>query len=787
MGAGNVSATDISGTTLGGTLTTAAQPNITSVGTLTSLSVTGNASAGNISTAGALTVTGNANVGNLGATGVTATTLTGSLTTNAQPNITSVGTLTSVTITGNVAAGNLTTTGILSVTGTGTSSIAGNLDMTSKNISNLATPVNSTDATTKQYVDDLASTALVYHEGVIVATTDTLANTTSGAITYNNGSNGVGATLTTTGTFNLIDTANVQTVGTRILVKDEANAAHNGVYTYSNTTVITRATDADSYGPGAGELSLNNYFFVSGGSVNKGSAYVLDAPTGEITFGTSNIEFAQFSSSQIYLAGTGLTLTDLTFSVNESQTQITSVGTLTGLAVNGNITAANITANTGVFTGNGSGLSAIAGGNVTGQVANALVAGTVYTAAQPNITSVGTLTSLSVTGNVSAGNVSATSGAFTSVSGNGSALSAITGANVTGTVSSATTAGTVTSAAQANITSVGTLTGLTIAANGDITMSGTGSQITGVALVSSTLFAGSGANLTNLNGSNISTGTIAAARVATLNQNTTGYAATVSTAAQPNITSVGTLTSLSVTGNANIGNVGATNFVGSGASLTSLNGSNITSGTIAAGRVATLNQNTTGYAATVSTAAQPNITSVGTLTSLAISGTNTLTVRTISTGANATTGTITGNWSLSAGSKLNATYADLAEKYTADQPYEPGTVVVFGGEAELSVSGSKGTHAVAGIITSEPAQVYNADLVAPEGQFVVELALIGRVPCKVIGPVVKGDLIIASDNAGFGCSADPETVKAGSVIGKAIQSYNGDTPDGIIEVLVGKN
>jgi hypothetical protein len=320
-------------------------------------------------------------------------------------------------------------------------------------------------------------------------------------------------------------------------------------------------------------------------------------------------------------------------------------------------------------------------------------------------------------------------------------------------------------------------------------MSGTGSNINGVALVSATLFAGSGANLTTLNGSNISSGTIAAARVATLNQNTTGSAATVTTAAQPNITSVGTLTGLGVNGTITGANITANTgvFTGNGSGISAINGSNITTGTVAAARVATLNQNTTGSAATVTTAAQPNITSVGTLTALTISGTNNLTVRTITTGANTTTGTITGNWSLSAGSKLNATYADLAEKYTADQQYEPGTVVVFGGDAELSVTGIKGSSAVAGIVTTEPAQVYNNDLVAPEGQYVIELALIGRVPCKVIGPVVRGDLIITSNITGFGCAADPETVKPGTVIGKAIQSYNGPTPDGIIEVLVGKN
>ena len=143
---------------------------------------------------------------------------------------------------------------------------------------------------------------------------------------------------------------------------------------------------------------------------------------------------------------------------------------------------------------------------------------------------------------------------------------------------------------------------------------------------------------------------------------------------------------------------------------------------------------------------------------------------TITTGSAATAGTITGDYTLTSGSTLNATYADLAEKYTADKDFEPGTVVVFGGDAELSTTGQYGAHSVAGIITTNPAQVYNAECTAGEGEFVVELALIGRVPCKVIGPVSKGDIIVTSDQAGFGCAADPETVKPGTIIGKALDS-----------------
>jgi hypothetical protein len=146
------------------------------------------------------------------------------------------------------------------------------------------------------------------------------------------------------------------------------------------------------------------------------------------------------------------------------------------LTIAGNVSATN-------FIGNGAALTALTGGNVTGQVGNALVAGTVYTAAQPNITSVGTLSSLAVTGNLSSGNANlgnATTANFFIGSGNN--LSNIQGANVTGAVPSATTAGTVTTAAQPNITSVGTLTSLGVTGNASA-----GNLNTAGAVVASTL------------------------------------------------------------------------------------------------------------------------------------------------------------------------------------------------------------------------------------------------------------------------------------------------------------
>ena len=98
----------------------------------------------------------------------------------------------------------------------------------------------------------------------LAATTGTLDAASGGTVSYNNGSSGVGATLTTTGTFLLIDGANIQTAGTRVLVKNEGNAAWNGIYTYTNTTTLTRATDFDNGSP-SGEIP-GAFTFIEAGS-----------------------------------------------------------------------------------------------------------------------------------------------------------------------------------------------------------------------------------------------------------------------------------------------------------------------------------------------------------------------------------------------------------------------------------------------------------------------------------------------------------------------------------------
>ena len=129
------------------------------------------------------------------------------------------------------------------------------------------------------------------------------------------------------------------------------------------------------------------------------------------------------------------------------------------------------------------------------------------------------------------------------------------------------------------------------------------------------------------------------------------------------------------------------------------------------------------------------------------------------------------------GVSTQAKYADLAENYQADAPYEPGTVVEFGGEKEVTIA-TEGTRRVAGVVSTNPAHLMNGSL---HGQNVVPLALQGRVPCKVTGPVAKGDLMVS---AGFGFARANNDAQLGQVIGKALADFSG--VKGTIEIVVGR-
>ena len=143
-------------------------------------------------------------------------------------------------------------------------------------------------------------------------------------------------------------------------------------------------------------------------------------------------------------------------------------------------------------------------------------------------------------------------------------------------------------------------------------------------------------------------------------------------------------------------------------------------------------------------------------------------------------GTATEQWNTIYGHTVEATYADLAERYAADAPYEPGTVLVFGGEAEVTTTRMLADTKVVGIVSTDPALKMNS--AAGNSQTHPYIALKGRVPCKVIGKIEKGDLLVTSSTPGH-AKASLGVPMIGTVIGKAIEAKSG-TGEGIIEVFV---
>jgi hypothetical protein len=146
--------------------------------------------------------------------------------------------------------------------------------------------------------------------------------------------------------------------------------------------------------------------------------------------------------------------------------------------------------------------------------------------------------------------------------------------------------------------------------------------------------------------------------------------------------------------------------------------------------------------------------------------------------ANATGGQFSGAWTLASGATLQATYADLAEKYLPDAHYEPGTVMIFGGDNEVTAARDFMDRRIAGVVSTNPAYMMNSE---QEGG--IYIALTGRVPCRVVGKIRKGDMLVASGAPGIATAEKNPAL--GSVIGKALQDYDGQTI-GVIEVVVGR-
>jgi len=169
-------------------------------------------------------------------------------------------------------------------------------------------PVSALQLATKQYVDSVAE-GLNVHAACNAATTTTLAATTGGTVTYNNGASGVGATLTLSVALTVLDGYTLVN-GNRVLVKNEAAQANNGIYTWATGgTVLTRATDFNS----STEITSGDFTFVTYGTVNGASGWVQTLPV--TTVGTSPIVWLQFSGGSSFTAGNGLQLIGSEFSL----------------------------------------------------------------------------------------------------------------------------------------------------------------------------------------------------------------------------------------------------------------------------------------------------------------------------------------------------------------------------------------------------------------------------------------------------------------------------------------
>ena len=488
-------------------------------------------------------------------------------------------TIGNISATGNISGGNLRTAGQVSATGNITTAgyflgtFAGNIS------GNLTVPGSNTQVLYNNSGNAGASAGFTFNSASnVVTVTGNIAggNLSTAVNVIRNYILGYGSQLTglpaTYGNANVV--ANLAALGTNpVSTTGNVSAGYflgNGsqltglAATYGNANVVTLLA-------AFGSNTISTTGTVTAGNITGGNVL-----TGGVVSATGNV-------TGNYILGNGSQLTGLpaTYGNANVVSLLASFGS-NAISTTGNVTAGYVIGNGSLLTnltgGNVTGsvaqanlantANSVAGANVTGQVANALIAGTVYTNAQPNITSVGTLTSATVTGNITGGNiltggiVSATGNITGNVfSGNGSGLTNINAANIVGAYGNANVAnflgnyGSNTISTTGNISAGNVLLGDLLGA-GNVTATG---NVTGANII------GNGSLLSSITGANV-TGTVANATYATSagTAGTANTAVTVTGNAQANITSVGILTSLSVSGNITSGNVSTNSVAATG-------------------------------------------------------------------------------------------------------------------------------------------------------------------------------------------------------------------------------
>ena len=284
-------------------------------------------------------------------TSVAASGGTTGLTFSGSP-ITSAGTL---TLGGTLAIGSGGTgasTAGAARTALGAAALGANTDITSIALTSGTiqnAPTSGTDIVNKAYADSIAS-GINFHQAVRLATVAALP-----AYTYNNGTGGVGATITANANGALSIDGVAVVAGNRVLIKDEVGGAqaYNGVYVVTQTGsgstpfILTRATDFDSAGSGVDQIDAGDFFLVTAGNTLANTSWVQQTPL-PITVGTTPIIFSQFGAPVLYTAGTGLTLAGTVFSITNTGVSANTYGSASQvpvIAVNaqGQITSANST------------------------------------------------------------------------------------------------------------------------------------------------------------------------------------------------------------------------------------------------------------------------------------------------------------------------------------------------------------------------------------------------------------------------------------------------------------
>jgi hypothetical protein len=305
-------------------------------------------------TSGAITLAGTLNAAN-GGTG--ATTLTGYVYGNGTAAMTASTTIPTTDLSGTITNAQLANSSLT----IGTTAISlGSSSLTLGGLTSVAVtqdPTTALQLATKQYVDAVAE-GLHIHASCAAATPGTLATLTGGTVTYANGTAGVGATLTLSVALTVLDGYTLLN-GDRVLVKNEATQANNGIYTWATGgTVLTRATDFDT----AAEMASGDFTFVSNGTLYASTGWVQTDPVTVV--GTSPVTWVQFSGAGSYTAGTGLTLTGTQFSLTSPVTAILGGTGQTVYAV-GDLLYANTTTTLAKLADVATGNALISGGVTT--------------------------------------------------------------------------------------------------------------------------------------------------------------------------------------------------------------------------------------------------------------------------------------------------------------------------------------------------------------------------------------------------------------------------------------